>query len=788
MTHPHPKRRFVPQEILTKSCKLKIAGSPVNTVRPVNIVDSKPFVNYSRPISNAYKKGHSQVIRPYNKYLAYKKTIYNKMVNIVRVKDTTARERAVGNPQQKGYKEKGVIDSGCSRHMTENKCYLTDYEYYDGGFVSFGDGKGKNSGKVKTVNDDVRLQALVGGKKVIINEASIRRDLRLDDAEGTACLPNDAIFEELERMRKHKPRRKQREATKVPHIEPQVVRIDCNCMNLMDIYTKLIDMVLSLEQTKTNQADKINKLKIRVKKLEGKKKKRTCGLKRLYKVGLSARVESFEDEKGLGINAAITSSISKDDMTLAQTLMEIKAAKPKPKGVTIQEPIPKDDDDVAIEATLLSSKSPTIVDYKIYKEGKKSYFKIIRADGNSQNYLTFGIMFKNFNREDLEVLRRIVKERFKKTKPVDDIDNQLFQTLKTMFEHHVKDIIWKYQQGAVKMYPFTNSILHRLWIDVRLQVDYEVEMAYDLLRLIRRQISEGFKGLHGATTAQLVLLVYKCTKPKRKRDDSWFKDKVLLVQAQANGQILHEEELVFLADPGITEGQATQTVITYNFAYQANDLAAYYSDCDELNTTKVAPMSNLSHYGLDALAEDALRKLKGKALADDVVTSHSIDLELLNVNMEPLNPRLLNNRIITTAEVPLRKPIAIESHTPKPVVIQIVHWYLDSRCSNNMNARVKSKYFKKSSKRQVWKPTGKVVQIVLWYLDSGCSKHMTGDRSQLTIFVNKFLGTFKSRNDHVKKILGYGDYQIGNVTISRVYVGSNTWIFFLTCKRYNHLG
>ncbi|GKF03054.1 integrase, catalytic region, zinc finger, CCHC-type containing protein [Tanacetum coccineum] len=51
----------------------------------------------------------------------------------------------------------------------------------------------------------------------------------------------------------------------------------------------------------------------------------------------------------------------------------------------------------------------------------------------------------------------------------------------------------------------------------------------------------------------------QCTKPKRKRDDSWFKDKVLLVQAQASGQILHEEELAFLADPGIPEDQATQT-------------------------------------------------------------------------------------------------------------------------------------------------------------------------------------------------------------------------------------
>nr|GFB23940.1 integrase, catalytic region, zinc finger, CCHC-type, peptidase aspartic, catalytic [Tanacetum cinerariifolium] len=62
-----------------------------------------------------------------------------------------------------------------------------------------------------------------------------------------------------------------------------------------------------------------------------------------------------------------------------------------------------------------------------------------------------------------------------------------------------------------------------------------------------------------------------------------------------------------------------------------------------------------------------------------------------------------------------------------------------------------------------------VVQIVLWYLDSGCSKHMTGDRSQLVNFVYKFLGTVKFGNDHMVKIMGYGDYQIGNVTISRVY-------------------
>ncbi|GKD54966.1 ribonuclease H-like domain-containing protein, partial [Tanacetum coccineum] len=52
-----------------------------------------------------------------------------------------------GNPQQKEYKEKGVLDNGCSRHMTGNKCYLTEYEDFNSGFVSFGDGKDRTSGK-----------------------------------------------------------------------------------------------------------------------------------------------------------------------------------------------------------------------------------------------------------------------------------------------------------------------------------------------------------------------------------------------------------------------------------------------------------------------------------------------------------------------------------------------------------------------------------------------------------------------------------------------------------------
>nr|GEZ79170.1 hypothetical protein [Tanacetum cinerariifolium] len=119
-------------------------------------------------------------------------------------------------------------------------------------------------------------------------------------------------------------------------------------------------------------------------------------------------------------------------------------------------------------------------------------------------------------------------------------------------------------------------------------------------------------GSGGTSGKQRVILCYnckgeghmskQCTKPKRKKDAEWFKNKVLLVQAQANGQVLQEEELDLLADPGTTESSSNQTVITTNATYQADDLDAYDSDCDKLNSAKVALMANLSHYGSYTLA------------------------------------------------------------------------------------------------------------------------------------------------------------------------------------------
>nr|GFC14459.1 hypothetical protein [Tanacetum cinerariifolium] len=95
-------------------------------------------------------------------------------------------------------------------------------------------------------------------------------------------------------------------------------------------------------------------------------------------------------------------------------------------------------------------------------------------------------------------------------------------------------------------------------------------------------------------------------------------DKVLLVQAQANRQVLQKEELEFLADPRTAESSSNQNVVTTNAAYQADDLDAYDSDCDEINSTKIALMANLSHYGFDNLAES-----NTKITSDSNIISYS---------------------------------------------------------------------------------------------------------------------------------------------------------------------
>ncbi|GKE82124.1 hypothetical protein Tco_1552124, partial [Tanacetum coccineum] len=84
-----------------------------------------------------------------------------------------------------------------------------------------------------------------------------------------------------------------------------------------------------------------------------------------------------------------------------------------------------DKEDVAIDAIPLATKPPGIVDYKIHKKGKKTYYQIIRADGSSKIYLVFSHMLKRFDREDLETLWKLVKAKHRSTRPEEGYERVL---------------------------------------------------------------------------------------------------------------------------------------------------------------------------------------------------------------------------------------------------------------------------------------------------------------------------------------------------------------------------
>ncbi|GKF60713.1 retrovirus-related pol polyprotein from transposon TNT 1-94, partial [Tanacetum coccineum] len=95
----------------------------------------------------------------------------------------------------------------------------------------------------------------------------------------------------------------------------------------------------------------------------------------------------------------------------------------------------------------------------------------------------------------------------------------------------------------------------------------------------------------------------QCTQPKRPRNAAWFKEKLMLAKVQEAGQILDEEQLVFLADPGMDEALVAQQTIPRNADFQTEDLDAYDSDCNDISSAKVVLMANLSSYDSNVLSK-----------------------------------------------------------------------------------------------------------------------------------------------------------------------------------------
>nr|GEU64004.1 hypothetical protein [Tanacetum cinerariifolium] len=166
-----------------------------------------------------------------------------------------------------------------------------------------------------------------------------------------------------------------------------------------------------------------------------------------------------------------------------------------------------------------------VVDYEIYTENNKPYYNIIRADRSPQLFLSFLSLLRNFNREDLEVLWQLVKERFASSKPKNFSDDFLLTTLTYMFEKpDIQAQVWKNQRsvhGLAKVkswrllesygvhiitftttqmillverrYPLTRFTLDQMLNNVRLKVKEESKVSLELLSFVRQQQQERFR-------------------------------------------------------------------------------------------------------------------------------------------------------------------------------------------------------------------------------------------------------------------------------------------------------
>nr|GEX71866.1 hypothetical protein [Tanacetum cinerariifolium] len=200
----------------------------------------------------------------------------------------------------------------------------------------------------------VQLQAPVDGKKVIITESTVRRDLQLEDAEGVDCLPNDVIFKQLTLM--GKPRRK---VTGVPQPSDSTEHVTDEAINeeMDDSLVRAATTASSLEAkqdsgniNKTQCKATPNKLGSQGTSSGGGRFNDQEDAEMLFDVADDLRGKevfvsqevplkevSAVDEVN-AVRTATTTTATIDDITLAKALMEIKSAKPKADKVMIQEP------------------------------------------------------------------------------------------------------------------------------------------------------------------------------------------------------------------------------------------------------------------------------------------------------------------------------------------------------------------------------------------------------------------------------------------------------------------
>nr|GFA41916.1 hypothetical protein [Tanacetum cinerariifolium] len=154
------QNKFAPTSVFIRSSRIPVsvakpkAAASTSAAKPVNTARLKQSVNFSKSRSTFHKL-YSPIRRSFYNATSHSKrnstervnTVGSKAVSVVKGNWVTTVKTSAGSSTT-SFKEKGIVDSRCSRHMTGNKAYLTNYqEIHDGGFVAFGSSRGKISGK-----------------------------------------------------------------------------------------------------------------------------------------------------------------------------------------------------------------------------------------------------------------------------------------------------------------------------------------------------------------------------------------------------------------------------------------------------------------------------------------------------------------------------------------------------------------------------------------------------------------------------------------------------------------
>nr|GEY46940.1 xylulose kinase-1 [Tanacetum cinerariifolium] len=379
---------------------------------------------------------------------------------------------------------------------------------------------------VKKVNDVTRLQALVDKKKVIITEDAIRDALRLADAEGDECLPNEEIFIELARMGGR------RGMSLVPlwhllssaYLQVEILFFQIGDLSshstkytspalTQKVFANMRRVAIPVAGVVAEGAASVadNDVNADVLSMQDDEVE-PAELQEVVEVVTTAKlITKVVTVASAARRRKVVIKDSEETTTPSTIIHSESKSKDKGKGILTKEQMDEEEsralkrinesqEDKAEKRQNLDEEVP-VVDYEIYNEHNKPYYKIKRADGSDQLYLSFFSMLRNFDRENLEALWRLVKERFASTKPKNFYDDFLLTTLGGMFEKpDIQAQIWENQrsvhgQAKVKCWKLLESCGVRIITVTTTQLILLVERKYPLTRFTLDQMLNNPLGL-----------------------------------------------------------------------------------------------------------------------------------------------------------------------------------------------------------------------------------------------------------------------------------------------------